>query len=142
MTRTATGISGAGLHGITHRVSGLTGKVDVGGGLSTNHSLTSTSPICINLSYHYYHYFLPPHPSKVFKVFSASLAFVGRTFRRDVFTDYGAGPELLGLIRYCTQYVCTRTQEISNRKICCQSDHTKVDGALRRKLVSRGLLIC
>lgn len=35
----ATGISGAGSHGITRRVSGPTGKVDVGGGHSTKHSL-------------------------------------------------------------------------------------------------------
>ena len=29
----------------------------------------------------------------------------GKDFRIDVFTNYGTGPELLGLIRYCTQYV-------------------------------------
>ena len=74
MTRTATGISGAGLHGITRRVSGLTGKVDVGGGLSTDHSLI-TSPICINLLFHNYRYFLPLYSSKVLKVFSVSLAY-------------------------------------------------------------------
>jgi hypothetical protein len=73
-TRTMTGISGAGLHGITLKASGLTGKADVGGGLSTNHSLV-TSPICINLPYHNYRYFLPLYSSKAFKVFSVSLTY-------------------------------------------------------------------
>jgi hypothetical protein len=37
---------------------------------------------------------------------------------------------------------CTCIEETSSGKICCHSDHTKVDATLRRKLVSRGLLIC
>lgn len=108
------------------------------------------SPLTVPSSHHQYAsifliidiliFFLVPLKRSKFSLCLIGL-FVGRTFRRDVIIDYGAGPELLGSIRCCTQYVCTCTEESSNRKICCQSDHTKVDGALRRKLVSRGLLM-
>jgi hypothetical protein len=85
--RAATGISGAGSHGITRRVSGLTGKADAGGGLSTNHPFHRI--IFHNLIIIISFFLILLKCSRCCLCHS----WEGTFFRREVFTDPGVEPK-------------------------------------------------
>jgi hypothetical protein len=82
--RATTGISGAGLHGTTHRVSGLTGKGGVAGGPSTKPSIHRTNIIVIIKSSYVIIviFFLSHLLQSSFKVVVDSLS--GRTFIAEI----------------------------------------------------------